>query len=149
VLKAVQVLSIVAGVVISVVSFNDTRNKESAARKAEAEKQVLEARKPYLELRQKMYLDAINSAAVLASETNYSEKEIKKARARFWELYWAELSFVEETGVETAMKTLGEVIKPNMRPTEQQILTYELAHALRDSLKRSWGIQDNIDKENP
>ena len=39
--KTVQVLSVVIGVVISVLSFNNTRNKEAEARRIEASKPFL------------------------------------------------------------------------------------------------------------
>lgn len=65
--KTVQALSIVAGVVISVLSFNEARKQEALAQQAEAGKQQLEAAKPFLELRQRLYLDAVKQAAILAN----------------------------------------------------------------------------------
>ena len=148
--KTVQIVSVVVGVVISVLSFNYTRQKDADARMAEANKQEIEAAKPFLELRQKRYMEAIESAAILSSPETHSPDEMQKARKRFWELYWAELSMVEDAKVEGAMKKLGESLDPQLKPTSQQISAYELAHALRDSLTKSWGISENKEgKTNP
>lgn len=165
--KTVQVISVVIGVVISVVSFNYTRQKDADARLAEAQarefearkyydqradqadKQQIEAAKPFLELRQQRYMEAIQAAAVLASPKEHLSDEIRKAQKRFWELYWAELSMVEETTVEGAMMEFGNSIK-HTEPNEQQIAAYKLAHALRNSLVNSWGIAEKKEgKVNP
>ena len=166
--KSVQVISIVIGVVISVLSFNHTRQKDADARlaeaqarefelrqyydqrKAEADKQEIEAAKPFLELRQNRYMETVQVAAVLSSPDVHTPDEIKKARKRFWELYWAELSMVEDAKIEGAMIKLGDSLNPNLNPTPQQNAAYELAHALRDSLTKSWGVSENKEgKINP
>jgi hypothetical protein len=158
--RLAQVISVVVGVVISIFSFNDTRQKEAAARIAEArtrqfelqkyydqrreqaDKQQIEAARPFLEMRQKRYMEAIQAAAVLCSPESHMPGEIQKARKRFWELYWAELSMVEGAGVENQMVELGRALKPGLRPTPQQLAAFHLAHALRDSLVESWGINE-------
>src|SRR5262245_3694321 len=71
--KTVQVLSVVVGVVISVLSFNTTREKEAEARR-------IEASKPFLQLRQSLYMEAIKSAAILANREGYSPKELASAK---------------------------------------------------------------------
>jgi hypothetical protein len=138
--RLAQVLSVVVGVVISVLSFNETRQKEANARIAEASKREVEAAKPFLELRQQRYLEALRAAAVLASPRDHDTAEVKKAHARFWELYWAELSLVEAPEVEGSMVALGRSLEPNLSPTPQQVATLNLAHTLRDSLLKSWGV---------
>lgn len=155
----VQVLSVVVGVVISVVSFNYTRQKDAEARLAESKtrefelqkyydqrkdetnKQAIEAAKPFLELRQKRYMDAIEVAAVLASPELHRADEIEKARKRFWQLYWSELSMVEDAIVEGAMVNLGNSLA-NSDTSQVKQASYDLAHAVRDSLASSWGISE-------
>jgi hypothetical protein len=56
----VPVLSVVVGVVITVLSFNATRQKE-------AEALQLEAAKPFLQIRQNLYAEALKAAAILAN----------------------------------------------------------------------------------
>lgn len=166
--KSVQVISIVIGVVISVMSFNHTRQKDAdarlaeakarefemekyyAQRKDEADKQEIEAAKPFLELRQKRYMEAVQTAAVLSSPEEHTADEIQKARKRFWELYWAELSMVEDANIEVAMIKMGNSLNPDLNPTPQQNAAYGLAHALRDSLTKSWGVSEKKEgKINP
>jgi hypothetical protein len=157
--KMVQVLSVVIGVVISVVSFNYTRQKDAEARLAESktrefelqkyydqrrdetDKQAIEAAKPFLELRQKRYMEAIAVAAVLASPELHTGDDVEKARKRFSELYWAELSMVEDKIVEAAMVKLGDSLASS-DPSQVKMASYELAHAVRDSLASSWGISE-------
>jgi len=143
--KTVQVLSIVAGVVVSVLSFNQARKQEAVAQQSEAEKQQLEAAKPFLELRQRLYLDAVKQAAILANPEVHSKDEIETARKRFRELYVAELSMVEGANVEAAMiKLAGEVDPEVLDLSSQQKAAYDLSHVLRNSLITSWNVDEKL-----
>jgi hypothetical protein len=160
--QTVQVVSVAAGVVISVLSFNQARVREAAAREAEAEtrrfeltryfdqrkdladQRQIEAARPFLEIRQKRYSEAIKAAGVLVTPELHTAEETRKARKRFWELYWAELSMVEGSGVEARMAHLGRLLEPGRSPTPQQLASYRLAHSLRDSLIKSWGVNEKI-----
>ena len=165
--KLIQVLSVVVGVIISVLSFNAARESEARAREAEAkakelelkkyydprkdetDKRRAEAAKPFLELRQKAYLEAVQAAGILANAQDHTEDEVKKARTRFRQLYVAELSLVEGAGVEQGMMSLAEAVDPELTTmTKEQVAAYELAHALRDSLIESWGL-DKAVVDNP
>ena len=131
----VQVVSVVVGVVISALSFNQTRLKEAAARE-------IEAAKPFFTLRQSLYAEAIKAATVLADPEVHTEDEIVKSRKRFRELYIGELSMVEESEVESQMVALAKVIDPELLAmNEAQRATYNLAHALRDTFTYSWKIR--------
>src|SRR5262249_14616879 len=130
--KLIQVVSVVAGVVFSVVSFNDARMKEATAKEAEAnsraleeqryrdqrndeaEKRQTEAAKPFLEHRQKLYLEAAHAAGVLGNPKDHTEQDVKNAKTRFRELYVAELSLVEASDVESKMKELAGAIDPEL-----------------------------------
>jgi hypothetical protein len=105
--KMVQVLSVVAGVVISVLSFNGAREAEARALQADAEKREVEAAKSFLDLRQRLYLDAVQQAAVLSNPEVHSSQELLAAKKRFRELYVAELSMIEGIGVEEMMKAIS------------------------------------------
>ena len=130
----VQILSVVAGVVISVLSFNAAREKEAEARE-------LEAAKPFYTLRQNLYAEAVKAAGVLSNPEVHTEEEIAKSRSRFRELYVAELSMVEAPEVEEKMKALARQIDPALLTmTEAQKAAYHLAHALRDTFAHSWKV---------
>src|SRR4051794_14985061 len=75
-----QVLSVVVGVVITVLSFNATRQKEAEARQ-------LEAAKPFLQVRQNLYTEAVKAAGILANPATHTQEELSVAKKRFGELY--------------------------------------------------------------
>jgi hypothetical protein len=158
--QVIQVIAVVVGVIISVRTFAHSQEKDRQERLTEANKQIVEAqkyraqreteaRRPFAELRQRLYSEAIQSAAVLSNPGLHTATEIAAARARFWELYWGELSLVEGQGVESAMKKLGDTLDPGHAVTPAQVATYDLAHRLRDSLQKTWGMTDIPEPERP
>lgn len=129
---AVQVISVMVGVVLSVKSFNATRIKEAQARE-------LEAAKPFYLLRQSLYAEAIKAAATLSLPDSHTQEELDQARKRFRQLYIAELSMVEAPGVEAQMVELARQVDPELLQfTPAQSATYRLAHALRDTFTHWW-----------
>ncbi len=131
VLKTVQVMSVVVGVVISIWSFNATRNKEADARR-------VEAMRPFVELRQKYYLDAAHAASIMADPGVYSKDELRAARKRFRQLYIVELSMVESGEVESKMVEFAKVVDPALiKLTDAQNAAYKLAHSLAASFVES------------
>ena len=123
--STVQVLSVVAGVVISVLSFNATRVKEAEAR-------ALEADKPFVELRRSTYLEAVKTAAIIANPDGRSPDDLSKARRRFRELYVAELTMVEDLDVEQKMVSLAKAVDAELANlTQSQRAALELAKALK------------------
>jgi hypothetical protein len=134
VVSVVQVVSVVAGVVISILSFNHTRAKEADVRK-------LEAAKPFLTLRQDLYSQAVKAAATLVNQSTHTEEEIRQARKRFRDLYVAELSMVEAPEVEAQMRALAEQIDKELVPLDgPRVAAYNLAHALRNSFAAEWQV---------
>lgn len=157
----IQVVSVVAGVVISVLSFNQAREQEAKTRELEIKKyndqrndelrrQRIEAAKPFLDMRQKRYADAIQQAGILANPDTHTKAELDKAKQRFQELYWADLGLVEDSSVAGAMFDLSQKLGLNSEPTDAQRLSLDLAHKLRDSLLDSWGIgKEKVDSIKP
>ncbi|ARN21781.1 hypothetical protein [Piscinibacter gummiphilus] len=131
VVSLVQVLSVVVGVYLSVQSFNHTRDKETEARHAEAEARRLEAERPFRELRRTVYLEAVKTAAVIATPEGRTAEELGKARRRFRELYIAELSMVEGRDVEARMVALASAVDADLGNLNQsQAAALQLARAL-------------------
>jgi len=123
----VQVLSVVVGVVVSIVSFNATRQKEAEARRQEAER-------PFVELRRSVYLETVKTAAVLANTADRTAEEMAKAKRRFRELYVAELAMVETLDVEQDMVALATAVDPELRElSSAQQAALQLSHALGKS----------------
>jgi hypothetical protein len=132
-----QTLIVVVGVVVSVLSFNSARRKEAMARE-------LEAARPFLEQRQRLYMEAVKAAGVLANPTSHSSDEVEAARKRFRELYVAELSMVEAPDVEASMVALAKQIDPEVtRFTPAQAAAHRLSHALRDSFAADYRLRGN------
>ena len=109
---------------------------------------AIDARRPFLDLQLKLYQEATNATAILATSTDPSE--LRLAEVRFWQLYWGELAMVENGGikaknggVEGAMVRFGDQLSkhPQDRSTLQR-LALDLAHICRDSLAESWGVRD-------
>ncbi len=103
-----------------------------------AESHRIEATKPFLERQLKLYTEASQVAAVLATSTEAAE--LLRATERFWELYWGELALVENKEVQAAMVALGRALETSADKKEVQQLSLRLAHACRRSLDKSWGI---------
>src|SRR5262245_46171795 len=80
-------------------------NRLAASRK-------VEATKPFLERQLKLYTEASQVAAAIATTGDNSERS--KAAKRFWELYWGELALVENQDVEAAMVALGDGLSRNL-----------------------------------
>lgn len=154
--KSIQIVSVVVGVVISVVSYTSALNRESLARQAEAEryhdqrrddeqKRRAEAARPFVQLRQEFYLEAVKTAAIIANPQDHAPEELKSAMKRFRQLYVAELTLVEGFGVEAHMKDLADALDdPVAELTPVQLAAYNLAHALRDSLRKSWSFEETL-----
>jgi hypothetical protein len=94
-----------------------------------------EAKKPFLERQWALYTEATNAASQLATLNDGTDHE--KARKRFYQLYWGELSMVEDPQVESAMVKFNEALEANHRD-EMRDKAYLLAHACRDSLSKDW-----------
>lgn len=136
--QTIQVVSVSVGVVISVLSFINAQQKEAKVRRSEAAKS-------FLDLRQKLYLEAVQAAGVLSNPEDHTSDEIATARKRFRQLYVAELSLVEAQGVETSMVELAKIIDPDLEPLNlKRQAAYNLAHALRNSLIKSWDLDESI-----
>ncbi len=140
--NTVQVLGVVTGIVISILSFNETRRKDADARLKDTEARVIEANKPFFELRQKLYSDAVKQAGILANPGGHKPEEVSTAKQRFRELYVTELSMVESPGVETAMMAFAKTVEPELlKLNDAQTAAYNLSHALRDSYVASLGVK--------
>lgn len=138
-----QVIGVIGGIVASVISFNEARKKEALARHAEAVR-------PFLELRQNLFREAVKAAGVLANADTHSKAELRSARKRFRELYVTELSMVEGPNVASRMRDLAEQIDPELLTlTPAQEAAYDLAHALRDTFLSSWGIEQKTESRGP
>lgn len=125
----------------AVVTFGWGVLQYTANEKAQAESRRVEATKPFLERQLRLYTEATQAAATIA--TSEDAAELAAARKRFWSLYWGELALVEDATVEAAMVRLGRALQEKEQdPANIRQLSLTLAHACRDSLARSWGVKE-------
>jgi hypothetical protein len=110
--------------------------REQAIRTEETRR--IEATKPFLERQLKLYTEASQIVAVLATAEDPGEK--RHAYKRFRELYWGEMVLVENEDVERAMVNVKDAIERHAGQGDLQSLSLNLAHACRHSLARSWGV---------
>lgn len=159
--KIMLALIAVLGFVWGVYKYMDSRERQldrhEDALERQAETRRIEATRPYLERQLRLYTEATQVAARIAtkgsapgqrdlkdspSASRYHASTLDNAVTRFWELYWGELALVEDNEVERAMVAYGQALR-DKAPTETlQEKSLALAHACRDSLARSWGVEE-------
>ena len=131
ILKTVGVLVAVAGFVWGIYQYFDNRERE-------IETARVQATRPFLDRQMTLYTDATRAVAVIATSADAAEKA--KAEQRFWELYWGELALVEDHRVENAMVAFKNGLVGQIDKADLQQLALDLAHACRESLADSWGV---------
>src|SRR5262247_1912938 len=110
--KLAGLLTITFGIAWPLYQYTKTLEKEREDRKErqvledeqrekEAQAALREARKPFLQRQQELYFEAATLASKLSTLDHGAEREA--ARKRFYQLYWGELSVVEDVLVEKAM----------------------------------------------
>lgn len=132
---SVKVLSILGAVATfgwGVFQFTATQQQQSETRR-------IEATKPFLERQLALYTEVTQLASTIATTSDTKKKD--KALDRFWSLYWGELALVEDAFVEGAMVKLGDALRNKASDDELKQLALDLAHACRNSLARSWGVE--------
>jgi hypothetical protein len=103
----------------------------------------VEARQPFLSQQLTLYFKAAEVTGKFTVLTPNTD-EWTKNEAVFWELYWSELSVVETEEVEEAMVKVGKALdayKKSANVAKKDELNdaiYNLAHAIRDSIRRGW-----------
>ncbi len=127
----------IIGIAIALGSFIFGGLEYLDARKMEIETRRIEAAKPFLDLQLKLYKDATQAAARISTS---SDKESGKELKRFWELYWGELALIENLGVDIAMRAFGKGLNDRLSTSDMEQLSLNLAHACRESLAFSWGV---------
>ncbi len=132
VVKALSILGAAATFAWGVFQF-------TISQKQQVETRRIEATKPFLERQLTLYTEATQLASTIATTSDAEKRE--KSVERFWSLYWGELALVEDELVEGAMIRFGEVLRMKDSGEEVRRRSLALAHACRNSLARSWGVE--------
>ena len=114
-----------------------------------------ESAKRFWDKQVQLYLDAAEAAATVAASDD--PDMVRKARNRFWTLYWGSLAAVEDVGlnrkrpgdketpIESAMVELGKRIsgKVKCERAELQQFVLQLSHAIRDTIRPAFAGDAN------
>jgi hypothetical protein len=138
------IVSLVIGTITAIVTIQVAKQNIAAERAKIVLEQQQANRRPFLQKQLEICFEAVDAASRLATETSATELEI--ARLKFWRLYWGPLSIVENREVEGAMVALGKIVppqpisSPKLPMVSLQNPSYELAHAARDLMSKSWDV---------
>ncbi len=142
--------AIIGGLWVDFTYLQDQRHQADAL-KAQADKdtqtRAIEARQPFTKVQLDTYIETAKVVGGLVSTNDWTAEEWKHNRQRFEELYWTELSMVEDTGVKEAMQAFRvqlQKAEANAGPpwkvpdgdfTELRERSYRLALALQASIE--------------
>jgi hypothetical protein len=135
-------------------TYLDQQKTNQTQQQIQAEKdsrtRLLEARKPFIDKQLALYIETTKVAGELAS--TYSSgptNEWNNSFRRFEQLYWTELSMVEDDNVRLAMEDFYKYLnwvneQPAIVPLEKwrdlQYSSYRLARAIRGSIESTWDV---------
>ena len=150
------IVPIVAGGWIAVTWLQDQRELE-VKRQTEASNQTLvrrfEAQKPFRDKQFELYVETAKVVGKLVTSSDLTAAEWNENFQRYEQLYWTELSMVEDEGVKKAMQSFASKllsIKEHGARDEDskdlKDLAYQLALALRTSIENNWKIELSTSK---
>jgi hypothetical protein len=130
----------------------EAQEERSAQSQRDNKARVFEARKPFNDKQLAVYSDVAGVAGKLATITDLDSSEWEQNVTRFYQLFWAELSMVEDGSVKKAMEDFSTQLQEMMKDdseygvgandfTELQQRAYRLASALRASIASSWDVK--------
>jgi hypothetical protein len=146
-----------------------SRQDQAAQAERENRTRVFEARKPFIDRHLKLYVDTSEVIGKFVATDEVEFAAWMLLARRFEQLFWSELSMVEDDGVKRAMQDLRKVLIPinsHLRsqhasrqgdetrstikiPGEEfsklQQAVYRLARALRSGVEATW----NVNLSNP
>ena len=156
-IKALGPTMVAAGSAIWIVLTYLRQQKESRRQRLEqAEKdnitRMFEARKPFNDKQLALYSEVAQVTGRLVTSSNYTSPEWTKNVRRFEQLFWTELSMVEDEGVKQAMQEFSKQLALLIKEDDEggasvntfkalQQCSYRLASALRASIASSWLIK--------
>jgi len=144
------VVGAIWGLYVFVGNENAAREQAATQSVREGRTRLIEAQRPFLEQKLKLYFEAAEVTGRLAtSNWNDPTGDWILDDRRFWVLYYAVLAVVEEGDVASAMINCGAILL-ELKQTKDagdraekvallKTAALSLAHSIRDDIKRSWG----------
>ncbi|GJE83865.1 hypothetical protein [Methylorubrum thiocyanatum] len=116
------------GTLIAVLRYLDDRSKA-------IETSALEARKPFLERRQSVYVELVQTTAVLGTIENRDDPAAIEAARRFWAVFWGMLPLVTDEAVSRLVDEFSELVADwNTDWIRRRNLSMDIARACRASM---------------
>lgn len=116
------------GTLIAVLRYLDDRSKA-------IETASLEARKPFLERRQSVYVELVQTTAVLGTIEDCNDPAAIDAARRFWAVYWGTLPLVTDEAVSLLVDKFSELIADESTDwVGRRNLSMNIARACRASM---------------
>jgi hypothetical protein len=151
IIKVLPSVVMISGILIGVWQFNagqkSLQNKEIAQRQFELKKMLVgnqfEAIAKFKEIQSIKYKEATEIISNIIYAENYQSEAFKKNLKRFWQIYWVELSAIEDKGVESAMVSLGNYVQElddkgfNKLSDEEKVKMQNLGYSVAQSIKKS------------
>ncbi len=142
-LKIISPLLAIAAFFWGIYTYGDTKRQQLERTSIEAQRiaetRRIEASRPYLDKQLALYIETTQVTAIIA--TSEDENEVEANKQRFRELYWGELALVERGKVEQAMIAFLSALDANKEQSALARLALNLAHACREELAISWGVE--------
>lgn len=165
--KWIGLATVLFGIAWPIFQYTRTLRQNEVDRQARAAQEITqrdkelatarrEAQRPFLELQLKLYTEAVAVAGKLNTLAPGPDRD--RARRRFEELYWSELSVVEDKQVEVAMMEFKCALERYEQATAAQraeaagrlkCRSLKLAHGVRDSLARGWQYERGSATDKP
>jgi hypothetical protein len=126
-----------------------TQSAQAEQARRDSDARTFEARKPFLDKQLALYIETSQVSGQLVSGDDLLDPEWKKQFRRFEQLYWSELSMVEDDGVKAAMEEFGAKLRlmsghkdsvSSSDLSELRQLSYRLAKALRSGIESRWNV---------
>jgi hypothetical protein len=143
--KNFGIITTILTLVGSAIAFFVQRGHDLEQRKIQTEAVERESKKVFLNKQADFYFET--SAVVSRIANSNIVTILPKDAERFWQLYWGELSMVEDLNVEHAMVLFGRSLTALQHPgtnehcaQSRQEISLILAHCIRESLAKSWGV---------
>jgi hypothetical protein len=99
-------------------------------------------RKPFFDKQFSLVFEAAEVTSALATSNN--QEQWNQRRVRFWQMYWGELSVVENRELEGAMVQFGNALtgirEDFDKRSELGIPAINVAHAGRNLLEETWNL---------
>jgi hypothetical protein len=128
----------------------EARRQHFEQAKRDTDARMFEARKPFNEMQLELYAQVAKVTGEIVTTTDFANPKWGENVRRFYQLFWTELSMVEDHEVKKEMEKFSTELRnitrvddykskvPHLRELQQA--SYRLASALRASIASSWSL---------